>query len=347
MSPDFFEAAAEAARGRPTFSQIPPKIASRDSVLLPSSMAMQMDPISLSRPQFCNGVEFAGLQFLEHHPAFHPSKNKPCLKDTVARIDAMTPKEFAPHLASTNALLLKLTKSGAFTQFSSTKSAGIVREAWNRVILQLQGEHQLGSFIRGLLSLAVAREGDRIRHMVWTFGPSDPADYEPGGVAVSSMGDPQLQPLFFRAAHSLVRSFGPQVDVRSSQGADMFAAINSWTFLLFKQIADDAAPGTSTASSAKHVHKVDPISGQCGCSSGGSQFQRSEINHPGIAGQAAESHALKQKTACSQCDMIPGPNDAGLKACGRCLIARYCSSECQKAAWKSGHKQACQPANSA
>jgi hypothetical protein len=30
----------------------------------------------------------------------------------------------------------------------------------------------------------------------------------------------------------------------------------------------------------------------------------------------------------------------GLKSCGKCYAARYCSKECQLAAW-SGHREAC------
>ena len=47
---------------------------------------------------------------------------------------------------------------------------------------------------------------------------------------------------------------------------------------------------------------------------------------------------------CSAPDCEKSDNDPGvkLKACARCRIARYCSSACQKRAWRT-HKAACFP----
>ncbi|KAJ7693904.1 hypothetical protein B0H17DRAFT_482310 [Mycena rosella] len=39
------------------------------------------------------------------------------------------------------------------------------------------------------------------------------------------------------------------------------------------------------------------------------------------------------------CYCCKEPGD--LRRCGRCQIARYCSSHCQKKDWKAGHKEAC------
>ena len=36
---------------------------------------------------------------------------------------------------------------------------------------------------------------------------------------------------------------------------------------------------------------------------------------------------------------------ARLSACKRCLMAYYCSTDCQRARWKAGHKQACRAPN--
>ena len=44
-----------------------------------------------------------------------------------------------------------------------------------------------------------------------------------------------------------------------------------------------------------------------------------------------------EESACSQC----GARGHGFQQCARCQAARYCSKECQKAAWKQGHKEAC------
>ncbi|KAI0318898.1 hypothetical protein OF83DRAFT_1229481 [Amylostereum chailletii] len=45
--------------------------------------------------------------------------------------------------------------------------------------------------------------------------------------------------------------------------------------------------------------------------------------------------------ACERCQTLHRRDD--LKVCSRCKTARYCSVACQKAHWKSGHKQACRP----
>ena len=42
---------------------------------------------------------------------------------------------------------------------------------------------------------------------------------------------------------------------------------------------------------------------------------------------------------CSHC----GKQDVSLKKCGRCKQASYCGAECQKGAWKAGHKTVCLP----
>lgn len=44
---------------------------------------------------------------------------------------------------------------------------------------------------------------------------------------------------------------------------------------------------------------------------------------------------------CAQCGAHSGADGAPLKACSRCRQVRYCSKECQQAAWKGGHKQSC------
>ena len=43
---------------------------------------------------------------------------------------------------------------------------------------------------------------------------------------------------------------------------------------------------------------------------------------------------------CWQCGTAFNPH---LKKCGRCGKAYYCSKNCQKKHWKSGHKRNCQP----
>ncbi|XP_035667456.1 uncharacterized protein LOC118410081 [Branchiostoma floridae] len=41
------------------------------------------------------------------------------------------------------------------------------------------------------------------------------------------------------------------------------------------------------------------------------------------------------------CRKTKGESGEALKACARCLLARYCSVECQKLHWKNGHKEEC------
>jgi hypothetical protein len=43
---------------------------------------------------------------------------------------------------------------------------------------------------------------------------------------------------------------------------------------------------------------------------------------------------------CDGCGAAP-PEEKKLRHCGRCRLAYYCSPECSKVAWKTGHKQAC------
>jgi hypothetical protein len=47
------------------------------------------------------------------------------------------------------------------------------------------------------------------------------------------------------------------------------------------------------------------------------------------------------RAACNFCDRLPMPGDEPYKRCGQCKQAKYCGSECQKAAWPI-HKKSCQ-----
>uniref|UniRef100_A0A7S1UPI3 MYND-type domain-containing protein n=1 Tax=Grammatophora oceanica TaxID=210454 RepID=A0A7S1UPI3_9STRA len=42
---------------------------------------------------------------------------------------------------------------------------------------------------------------------------------------------------------------------------------------------------------------------------------------------------------CWECETVPA--DQALRKCSKCLAARYCSRECQRKAWKSGHRTKC------
>jgi len=45
-----------------------------------------------------------------------------------------------------------------------------------------------------------------------------------------------------------------------------------------------------------------------------------------------------------RCGNLSGASEAGLRTqvCSGCNVARYCSTACQKAAWRAGHRGACQ-----
>ena len=45
--------------------------------------------------------------------------------------------------------------------------------------------------------------------------------------------------------------------------------------------------------------------------------------------------------ACATCGKAGGDATAPLKLCARCHAVWYCSSECQRADWKAGHKRVC------
>jgi len=49
--------------------------------------------------------------------------------------------------------------------------------------------------------------------------------------------------------------------------------------------------------------------------------------------------------ACTNCGKTHALDDYGkgkaLNRCARCLQARYCSRDCQKADWKAGHQNIC------
>jgi hypothetical protein len=50
---------------------------------------------------------------------------------------------------------------------------------------------------------------------------------------------------------------------------------------------------------------------------------------------------MQWKDQCAWCGTQPTTSPSGLQVCGRCLLVSYCSSECQRAAWKAGHKRSC------
>ncbi|KAI8499298.1 hypothetical protein Bbelb_230620 [Branchiostoma belcheri] len=59
--------------------------------------------------------------------------------------------------------------------------------------------------------------------------------------------------------------------------------------------------------------------------------------------QGLVCHIAAVPVICSRMDCRKTDSESGkpLKACARCLLARYCSVECQTLHWKNGHKEEC------
>ena len=58
-------------------------------------------------------------------------------------------------------------------------------------------------------------------------------------------------------------------------------------------------------------------------------------------GGGSSARAAGRLRVCAGCGGAP-PAGAKLCACGRCMSARYCSTECQVKHWRvGGHKEAC------
>ncbi|KAF1847749.1 uncharacterized protein K460DRAFT_363787 [Cucurbitaria berberidis CBS 394.84] len=47
------------------------------------------------------------------------------------------------------------------------------------------------------------------------------------------------------------------------------------------------------------------------------------------------------RTACSSCHRQPSPDEGAFQICSGCKSQSYCSSQCQRKSWRSGHKQEC------
>jgi hypothetical protein len=68
----------------------------------------------------------------------------------------------------------------------------------------------------------------------------------------------------------------------------------------------------------------------------------------GLGGSTSGGQASSDPGAalveCAVCHRRPGDPGvpATMKLCGRCKMARYCSTECQSKDWKMGHKELCQ-----
>ncbi|KAK3249693.1 hypothetical protein CYMTET_40885 [Cymbomonas tetramitiformis] len=71
--------------------------------------------------------------------------------------------------------------------------------------------------------------------------------------------------------------------------------------------------------------------------------------HPAVMDQALEQLRVSG-SSCDQCGrqrggkgVASGGEEVNLRMCQRCKRVWYCSAECQRAAWKGGHKRNCRP----
>ena len=59
-----------------------------------------------------------------------------------------------------------------------------------------------------------------------------------------------------------------------------------------------------------------------------------------LEAQPRVRRALRKRT-CAYCEGVASVVQPPFQVCGGCMSRRYCSRDCQKAAWRSGHREAC------
>ena len=59
------------------------------------------------------------------------------------------------------------------------------------------------------------------------------------------------------------------------------------------------------------------------------------------AGHTADNACKQWADLCAWCGVQPTTTPSGLQSCAACGLVRYCSKECQTAAWTAGHKRSC------
>ncbi|KLO11145.1 hypothetical protein SCHPADRAFT_487395 [Schizopora paradoxa] len=60
-----------------------------------------------------------------------------------------------------------------------------------------------------------------------------------------------------------------------------------------------------------------------------------------ILERSSSDYAVFEQRRCYNCGRIEESLETGLNKCKGCLVALYCSRDCQKEAWKEGHKREC------
>ena len=61
-----------------------------------------------------------------------------------------------------------------------------------------------------------------------------------------------------------------------------------------------------------------------------------------LEAQPLVRRALRRRT-CAYCEGVASYVQPRFQVCAQCLSCRYCSRDCQKAAWRSGHRDECTP----
>ena len=98
-----------------------------------------------------------------------------------------------------------------------------------------------------------------------------------------------------------------------------------------------AVPRVAFVLSKSALGAFQPIEGSSGDPTAADAFMRLPLRAPGAA--AAFLHSLDATPRCAHC--AKGGAPGGLRWCSRCRTVRYCSPACQKADWRTGHKQSC------
>jgi len=120
--------------------------------------------------------------------------------------------------------------------------------------------------------------------------------------------------------------------------AALAAAVARFEAEVVPHIAAEAQPEASLEDLRLRTPALHPVG--CWCSGCGAP------QHAACRSGAC-CHAIpcsRGRLCACRCGNLSGASEAGLRTllCSGCNIARYCSLACHKAAWRAGHKGACQ-----
>jgi len=288
-----------------------------------SREAIHSDLFAMARLCFFNQAENAGKNFLDHFPFMHPSKDR--LVKYLQRLAAFDKQDFTNRVDA-------VIEVGKLKRSLSPRDHAAITGCTRKFLLNIFPKNII-LYYRGLLTLAVAKMGDPIRNIMMPMMSMDKTREQQEATAKCFEEDihsDPVHPILFKFAHSLSRL--KEIDNRNV--ADFCnAAIALSLFILQAAVMNN--PETLKKVPA-HVHHT-PIHTYDGPQPAEVAIQAT------IESDAENLHA--QKTYCDKCGKRPGYDDPPLKVCSRCKKARYCSVDCQKAAWKE-HKPGCKAPHS-